>query len=179
MDWDNIQEMPIHHTERITTIEEINMIISYCINDVRSTKRIMQLSKDQIKLRQQLTTDYKINLFSASEARISKELFLHFLSEATGIPKYELRQLRTNRNIIVVKDLILPYVKFKTEIFQDLLDNFKMLMIDAQNTKNSFKYSLKYKGVKTDFGLGGVHGCAKPGVYKAEDGMIIITSDVN
>ena len=24
MDWDNIQEMPIHHTERITTIEEIN-----------------------------------------------------------------------------------------------------------------------------------------------------------
>jgi hypothetical protein len=45
-------------------------------------------------------------------------------------------------------------------------------------TKNGFKYSLSYKGVKTDFGLGGVHGAIKAGVYKSTKDTIIMTSDV-
>ena len=40
MDWDNILEMPIHHESAITTKEEIDTILEYCINDVRSTKEI-------------------------------------------------------------------------------------------------------------------------------------------
>jgi hypothetical protein len=178
MDWDNIQEMPIHHNTFIKTRAELDMIVTYCINDVRSTKRIMQLSKDQINLRQSLTAEYGIMLYSASEPRISKELFMLFLSKQTGIPKWELRQLRTNRTSITVRDLILPYTNFKTEVFQDLLENFKAVVIDPNNTKGGFKYSLKYKGVKTDFGLGGVHGCAASGIYESGNGMTIMTSDV-
>lgn len=178
MDWKNIQEMPIHHSTFITTQEQLDTTISYCINDVQSTKRIMHLSKDQINLRQGLTAEYKIMLYSASEPRISKELFMLFLSDKTGIPKWELRQLRTNRETITVRDLILPYTKFKTEVFQDLLDNFKMVVVNPNKTKDGFKYSLTYKGVKTDFGLGGVHGCTKPGIYQSGNGMTIMTSDV-
>jgi hypothetical protein len=178
MDWDNIQEMPIHHSKLIKTLNEIEMIIGYCKNDVNSTKRIMELSKDQINLRANLTAEYGISLYSASEPRISKELFMHFLSEKTGIAKYELRQLRTRRTAIHVKDLIVPYTKFNTRLFQDLLDNFKMVIIDPNVTKNGFKYSLSYKGVKTDFGLGGVHGAIKAGVYKSTEDTIIMTSDV-
>lgn len=178
MDWENIQEMPIHHSTRIKTMEQINLIISYCKNDVKSTKKIMQLSKEQITLRGALTDEYKIRLFSASEPRISKELFMHFLSKETGIQKYDLRQMRTNRSLIMVKDIIVPYVKFKTPIFQDLLDNFKAVVVNPNVTKGGFKYSLKYKEVQTDFGLGGVHGCTEPGVYVSGNGMIIMTSDV-
>ena len=178
MDWHNIQEMPIHHSALIKTMEEINMIIGYCFNDVESTKRVMELSKDQINLRVSLSNEYKVNLFSASEPRISKELFVGFLSDTTGISKYELKQLRTNRTIISAKDLILPYTNFKTDPFRNLLDNFNMVVINAQNTKGGFKYSMKYKGVKTDFGLGGVHGAAKSGIYKSGKGMTIMSSDV-
>ena len=35
-----------------------------------------------------------------------------------------------------------------------------------------------YRGVKTDFGFGGVHGSNKSGEYVSGNGMIIITSDV-
>ncbi len=178
MDWQNIQDMPIHHSTPITTTEQLRTVISYCINDVRSTKEIMKLSKEQIALRQTLTAEYKINLLSASEPRISKELFMDFLSKQTDTPKWELRQLRTYRENISVKDIILPYTHFKTETFQDLLDNFKMVVVNPNNTKGGFKYSINYKGVKTDFGLGGVHGCAKPGIYKAGNGMTIMSSDV-
>jgi hypothetical protein len=177
MDWTNIQEMPLHHSTVITT-QQIPMIVDYCKNDVSSTKRIMELSKDQINLRANLTAEYGVSLYSASEPRISKELFLLFLSKKVGISKYELKQYRTKRDLINIKDILVPYLKFSTPVFQDLLDNFKMVTINAANTKGGFKYSMQYKGVKTDFGLGGVHGARKSGIYKAGDGMIIMSSDV-
>lgn len=178
MDWYNIQEMPIHHATPVTTMEQLKIIVGYCVNDVRSTKRIMELSKSQIDLRNTLTKEYKLALMSASEPRISKELFLMFLSDHMNESKWELRSLRTHRDIIIIKDLILPYTKFQTPVFQDLLDNFKMISLDASKTKGGFKYSVIYKGVKTDFGLGGVHGCATPGMYSLEEGKLIMSSDV-
>jgi hypothetical protein len=178
MDWDNILEMPIHHTSAITTKEEIDTILEYCINDVRSTKEIFNRSKSQIGLRKELTKTYGINLFSASEPRISKELFGYYLSEKLNIPKKELRDMRTHRDIIKIKDIILPYIKFSSSEFSTLLQRFNALEISGKNLKGSFKYSLNYKDVKTDFGLGGVHGARKRGVYESNEEMIIMSSDV-
>ena len=178
MDWYNIQEMPIHHSTMIYTQEEVDTITTYCINDVKSTKAILLLSKEQIALRKTLTNEYNINLYSASEPRISKELFLHFLSQKTGIKKYDLKQLRTNRAQIIVGDIILPYIKFKRKEFNNIFEKFKSLVIDTKETKGGFKYSVTHKGVKTDYGLGGLHGATKSGIYEAKDGMIIMTSDV-
>jgi hypothetical protein len=177
MDWHNIMDMPIHHTTEITA-DQIPEIIIYCINDVKSTKQIMFLCKEQIDLRRQLTTEYDIDLYSASEPRISKELFLHFLSKATDIKKYQLKQMRTNRIKITVKDIILPYIKFKTATFQNLLKKFQDVILYPGETKGGFKYSVRYKGVQTDYGLGGIHGARSTKVYTPEEDMIIMTSDV-
>ena len=177
MDWINIIDMPIAHTSEILE-SQIPEIINYCINDVRSTKQIMHLSKEHINLRRALTEEYNIDLFSASEPRISKELFLHFLSKQTGIKKYELRQMRTHRPQIVVNDIILPYVEFKTATFQNLLKKFKEVVIYPGETKGGFKYSAQYKGVKSDYGLGGIHGARTSRVYESTEDMIIMTSDV-
>lgn len=178
MDWFNIQEMPIHHSTYIRTQAQIDQIMQYCINDVRSSKKIMELSKSQINLRGSLSKEYGINLYSASEPKIAKELFLMFLSKKTGIKKSDIKTFRTFRERIVVKDIILPYIKFERKEFQDILVKFKELIIDANNTKSGFKYSMTHKSVRTDFGLGGVHGARSSGVYEAKEGMIIITSDV-
>jgi hypothetical protein len=177
MDWKNIMDMPIHHESTITA-QQIPSIIKYCINDVRATKAIMHLSKSQIELRRALTEEYNIDLFSASEPRISKELFLHFLSEETGIKKYDLKQMRTNRSMITVKDIILPYIEFKTATFQHLLKKFQEVVIYPGQTKGGFKYSVQYKGVKTDYGLGGIHGARTSRVYNSDADMVIMTSDV-
>ena len=177
MDWRNIIDMPIHHTANVT-LEQIPLIITYCINDVKSTKQIMNLSKEQIALRKTLTEEYNINLFSASEPRISKELFLHFLSGHTGIKKWDLRKMRTHRSKIVVKDIILPYIQFKTATFENLLKKFQEVEIYPGQTKGGFKYSVQYKGVKTDYGLGGIHGARSTKVYESTQDMVIMTSDV-
>ena len=177
MDWHNIKDMPIHHSVEIKE-HQIPEIIDYCTNDVRSTKKIMELSKSQIALRGQLTEEYGIDLYSASEPRISKELFLYFLSKQTGIKSYELKKLRTKRDKIVVKDIILPYINFTTAPFQKLLSKFQDVIIYPGETKGGFKYSVQYKGMKTDFGLGGIHGARTSKVYNSTEDTIIMTSDV-
>ncbi len=178
IDWFNLQEMPIHHSREVDNFKDINLVKDYCCNDVKSTKKIMELCSDQINLRGTLTGEYNIPLFCASEPRISKELFLLFLNRITGIPKYELRQLRTRRNQIVVKDILLPYIKFERPEFQGLLEAYKKLIIDPQKIKGSFKYEIEHKGVHTEYGLGGLHGATKSGIYEETEDMIIMTSDV-
>jgi len=176
--WYNVQDMPIPHTTRITKPEQLKDIARYCRNDVSSTKRIMQLVQGQINLRNTLTKTYGINLLSASEPRISKELFLMFLSQKMNANPYDLKKLRTFRNSIKLKDIILPYINFDDlPIFKNMLDTFKGVTLNPNDTRGGFKHSIKYKGLKTDFGLGGVHG-AKKGIYTAEDGMTIMSSDV-
>ena len=65
MDWENILDMPIHHTSKIDNQEDLDTILEYCINDVRSTKEIFNRSTDLIRLRKELTNTYGINMFSA------------------------------------------------------------------------------------------------------------------
>ena len=178
MDWDNMVDMPLPHDTNITTKQQLDMIVGYCINDVDSTKEIFNQCKPLIALRKNLTDQYGINLYSASEPRISKELFAYYLGKELGIPKYELKKLRTYRNVIKVKDIILDYIEFATPEFNNLLEKFKTVEINPNFTKGGFKYSVIYKEVKTDFGLGGAHGCNKPGVYESDEDNIIMSSDV-
>lgn len=178
MDWYSVQDMPIHHTTSITTVAQLKTIAGYCRNDVASCKEIMNRSRNAINLRGQLSKTYNIDLYSASEPRISRELFLYFLSKKTGVDKYALRDQRTYRDIIRVRNIILPYIQFnEIPVFQELLKHFQELTIFPNQTRGGFEYMINYKGVKTHFGLGGVHG-AKKGVYESGNGMLIITSDV-
>jgi hypothetical protein len=176
MDWENVEEMPHPHFEPIQNPQDLRDVISYCINDVMSTKQILEHSKEQIRLRQVLTKEYGIDLYSASEPRISKELFLYFLEQKTGIEKAELKRLRTPRTHIVLGDCILDYVQFQTPEFQKMIDYFRKTVITS--TKDGFKYRVDYRGVKTDYGLGGIHGAREAGVYEAKPGWTIMTSDV-
>ena len=178
MDWQNILDMPIHHETEIRTQEDLDTILEYCINDVKSTKEIYNRSKSQVGLRKELTKTYDINMFSASEPRISKEIFGYYLSQNLNIPKRDLKQMRTYRDTIKVKDIILPYVSFTSPEFKLLHERFKSLEIDASKLKGSFKYHINYKDVKTHFGLGGAHGATAKGMYESTDDMLIMSSDV-
>ncbi len=184
-DWKDMQEMPIFHGQYVDTWEDINMVVSYCINDCKSTKHGFLLSKDQITLRKDLSKEFDLPLMSASEPRLSRELFLLFLSEKMGMNKYDLRQLRTFRREIRIKNIIVPYTSFKTKEFQDLQKYFESRVIDKLDPtgqrlvlKGALSYEVKYRGMSTFFGSGGVHGATKSGVYEPKEGEIIMTSDV-
>jgi hypothetical protein len=185
MDWKNMQEMPIHHGQYIDTMDQINTIITYCCNDVSSTKNILLLCKDQVTLRKELSKEYNLNLMSASEPKLSKELFLHFLSKKTGISKYDLRQMRTKRTRIDIKDIILPYIDFTDPILKSAYTHFQNTVIENADTtvemlilKGKGKYGMNHKNMRIDLGLGGIHGAIREGILESVDNTIIMTSDV-
>lgn len=176
MDWYNIEEMPIHHATEIFTKEEYDLIIEYCINDVLSTKKLIELSKEQIDLRISLTKDYKLNLLSASETKITKDLFMEFLSKKTGIDKKDLKKGRTNRGSIDIKEVIFPYIEFKTPEFNNVLNYFKSCIITS--TKSSIDYKLNYNGHMLSYGQGGIHSSIKKGnIIESSSEYMIIDSD--
>jgi hypothetical protein len=194
MDWYNVEEMPHPHYERVIDKDTLDMIVKYCINDVMSTKAIFNMKDSkgtkvmasQINLRAKLSETYNVNLYSASEPKISKEIFLHFLSEKLGIDKRVIKEMRTYRKNVVIRDIILPCVKFETPEFIGVHNWFKNLVVDTaildgteeELKKKGPKYSMKHKGVPTDYALGGIHGCIRPGVYVPKPGRKIVSVDV-
>jgi hypothetical protein len=90
----------------------------------------------------------------------------------------DFKSLRTYRESIPVKDIILPYTEFKSEEFKNLLEAFKELVIDPEKTKDAFKHCIKTKGITIDYGLGGVHGSRLPGIYKSDAKYSLESFDV-
>ena len=178
MDWENLQDMPIHHTEQIITMDQVDMIVGYCKNDVLSTKKILYKSSGQISLRKTLTKEYDINLTNASEPKIAKEIFLDLLSKEMGIKKYDLKQSRTIHSQVNISELILPYVNFKQYNLKCLHNYFKSVVVEPDKTKGALSYTVLEKDISIDFGLGGVHGATKPGIYKSSEDYVILSVDV-
>ncbi|NCD06170.1 MAG: hypothetical protein EOL97_08630 [Spirochaetia bacterium] len=192
MDWENVEEMPHDFREPVNTKEELEVVVSYCINDVSSTKAVYnfkdkkgeQVMISQINLRGQLSKEFKLGLHSAAEPKIAKDVFLHFLSKKMNINKKELSLKRTYRDFVKLKDVILPYITFKNEKFIGVKKWFESLTIDTAVLKEEEEKTKGPKNVKTintaefTYGLGGVHACAKSGVYKSENGRVIKSCDV-
>jgi len=176
MDWQNVEEMPHRHDQPVTNIHELEKIIKYCINDVTSTKEIFKASKEQIALRKSLSDEYGLNLYSASETKIARELFCHFLSKKTGISKYELKKMKTERDVVYLGECIFPYIEFECTEFKELLMFFKGKVI--KETKGALNHKIFYKDIDIYYGLGGIHGSREGGIYEAKDGFTIMTSDV-
>lgn len=175
--FDNIQEMPIHHSEKINK-DDIKTVLSYNWNDVHATYEFFKLIKFETDLRISLSNEYNLNLLNASEPRLAKEIFAKFLSEESGIDKSELKKLKTRRSIINVNEIIFPYIKFQTPELNILLEQIKKLKIDANNTKDSFEKVFTYHEIETVMGLGGIHACCESGLYKTNDKLVMEDIDV-
>jgi hypothetical protein len=175
-DWPNLQDMPIHHTTKVTTEEEINMITKYCINDVESTKKILHLSKPLVNVRRNIKNKYGLECMNYSNTRLGSQLLLGLYCQATERDKNEVKELRTYRSGIPIKDILFDYISFQTAPFQSFLEKLKNKTI--YNTKNDFKFNLKFKGYDFHYGAGGIHQCIKPGKYYADDNLIIKDLDV-
>ena len=178
MRWSKVQDLPFHYTHWVEA-SEIDAIQEYCRNDVMSTYQFYLESKDKIKFRKRMSKEYRISFTNYPDVKIGEELLIFENAKALNITPRELRELRTKRDFIKLKDVMLPYIKFQSKHFNMALDYFKNAVIDASNTKDALKHSVIYGGVKYDYGLGGIHGTCGNGVYKSDDKGDLILVDVS
>lgn len=63
------------------------------------------------------------------------------------------------------------------ELYERLKDNNIRLQKISQS-KKSFSFSVRYGGIRIDYGVGGIHGCIEPGVYTSSKTYKILDIDV-
>lgn len=168
-----IQESPFNHDDKITK-DDLESLIEYCWEDVDATTDFIERNFHEIELRYNLSKQYDLNLINASEPNMAREIFGKYLSKEMKIPMKELRNMKTIRNKISLKDIIFPYISFVTPDFNNILKIVSSTDIDASpNQVPVFKHNFNFKELEVDLGLGGIHGCIKKGIYEIVDPKII------
>ena len=176
MNYPNVKEMPINHNISVLTDDQVQQVLDYNLNDVMATKAFYDRSLDKLKLRKDIKVKYGLDCINFSDSRIGESLVLDLYCKKIGANKWDIKELRTHRPTIALKDCIFNYIKFESKEFNDLLDKFNNKIITQ--TKGAIKNSVIFHGFKYDYGAGGIHGCIKAGVYEANENYVIIDADV-
>jgi hypothetical protein len=176
MNFPNVVEMPIDHHTAVLSEDQVKEVLSYNLNDVLATEEFFKRSKDKIQLRKDLTGAYNIPCINFSDSRIGEQLMLKLYCEKSGKDYWTVKEMRTHRSQIALSECIFDYIKFESKEFNGLLEKLKKSVVFE--TKGALEESIIYKGFRYDYGLGGIHGCIKPGIYESDDDHIIIDADV-
>lgn len=169
---DRVQDLP-YKFDRNLKLEQFDHVIDYCKNDVRATRNFAEKCTDLIKLRLSQDKQYpELRLRNKPDSSVGETLFLHFMSESMGIDKKVLKQMRTERESMPIKDILLPYINFKTKEFQ-LIHNWY-----SNSMSGSLEQSVWYGGIEYVFGEGGIHASWENKIFEADEKYEIIDIDV-
>jgi len=176
MNWNKIQDLPYKYDE-ILSFDKFDNVIEYCINDVDATELFFKKSEKMVELRfTQQSENMHLELFNKSDSSIGEALFLDLMSEKLQIEKKHLKKMQTRRDTIELKDVILPYIKFKTPEFNSVLEFFKEQII-TESTKDAFKHLMVFDGMEYFYGLGGLHAARNNSIFKSDEENIVLSVD--
>ena len=182
----NIEEMPFDHTHECTS-EDVEKILAYNKNDVIATVKFFLTTigntdysiykgKNKLDLRIKLRDKFEIPCLNYPDVKIGEELILKLYCDRTGKKPWDVRQMRTKRPLIYLKDCIPSWAVFKTPEFQELKQKFANTVITK--IKGEFDASLIYHSIQMFYGTGGVHSSAEPQIFESNDDYIIVDEDI-
>lgn len=186
MRMENVEEMPFNHTHWCSE-EDIKSILLYNLNDVKATTLFFFITigktdnpvykgKDKISLRLNLNKKYKLGCLNFPDVKIGEQLILKLYCDKTGSRKWDIKQLKSPRSNINLKDCVPKWASFKTREFNQLLNKINSTIIS--NTKGEFNESVIFHNIKMEYGTGGLHSNADPGIYKSDNEWCIYDQDV-
>lgn len=183
----NVEEMPINHRKWCTPEDEL-VVLDYNKNDVLATYEFFKITlgktenplyknKNLLDLRQNLKKKFNINCLNYSDVKLGEQLMLKLYCDLTNKKISDLKKSGgTNRNSVKLKDCIPSWANFNSKEFNSLKKKFEETVIS--NIEDDFSTSIIYNGIQLDYGLGGCHGCIKPGIYESNDMQLIVDQDV-
>lgn len=170
----NIEDSPYSHLDSINTPKKAKEMVSYCIRDVSETKAIHKESIINIKQRIELSKVFNLTLYSLSDPSMGEKIILNTLRVDKSAP--------LEYDIIHCKDVILskiketPLVKIAKEYFNQI--SIKKVKDSFDFKKDTEAYDYSFRNATITWGMGGIHGIEKPGIYKSDEEYIIKTCDV-
>lgn len=169
---EKVQDLP-YKFDRPLHSSTFDEVLEYCKNDVIATRKFGEAMTDLIKLRISQDKQYpELRLRNKSDSSVGEALFLHFMSESMNVPMKELKVMRTHRGELDVKDIVLPYINFKTPEFQGILDWYK------SSRTGGLEKTVKFGGIDFVFGEGGIHASWENKIFEADDEHDVLDIDV-
>ncbi len=176
MNMDNVMEMPISHTQEVISGEEAKSILEYNLYDVVATYQFYKRSLEKVELRKIIQAKYDLPCMNWNNGKIGEQLILKLYCEKTNKKYWDVKNQRTYRSEIALRDCVPNNIKFDNAKFNTLLEYFNSKTVTS--TKGSVDYSLIHKGIKYYYGTGGIHAAIKCGIYESDDHFIIKSCDV-
>jgi len=123
---DNIEDLPFP-VGTVLDDRQKETLIKYNKHDVLETLKFYHYSYEALKLRAELTEQFGFDCTNFNDTKIGKQLFINSLEKERPGVCYTVtdrgRKInQTKRDKIVIKDCILPYIKFERPEFKAILD---------------------------------------------------------
>jgi len=187
MDFDNIEEMPIHHAKENMTQQEILETIYYCHNDVKATHEFYKITtgdtehplykgNNQIALRLDIQEEFGIPCLNYSDSKIGDEMIKKFYCQEKNITYNSLPKKGFFRKEVKASNCIADYITFVTPELQKFLKHVKKQVFTMTD---DFKESLPFYDNVYTFAKGGLHTENKPKIFEADESTEIIDWDVS
>lgn len=195
-----MQELPFHHLTNLTK-EQAIIVRDYNVNDLDVTELLFDALATQIKLREELGSEYGLDLRSKSDAQIAEAVIASELAKlGTKGKKVELpHDWKFNYQVP-------HFMEFKTPVLQQLLEFVRIIPFELspsgkpkfphnlqelaqpfpllkvikkeKDGKRSFAIEIKFGGNKYTVAMGGLHTCEEKISHYSNNEVILIDRDV-
>lgn len=176
MHYKNVQEYN-GDFETSLPIDEIDKMIAYNTNDVESTTELLNQLEKEIELRLFIEQEHGIDCLSMDSVKMAETFLLEKYSEKSGIPKNVIKEMRSPMDYIPLKDVILPFIKYKNPKLQDVLEDMKKQIVYSKERKG-YEKKFVLSNVVYSIGVGGIHSIHTPKIFLPKDDEHIGHADV-
>jgi DNA polymerase elongation subunit (family B) len=174
-----MQDLPIEHTASISPADRL-ILEPYCINDLDTTIELYQILAPGIKLRQEMSVQYGMDLRSKSDAQIAEAVIRSEIEKRKGRKVYKPEYAENYTFFYTIP----PFVQFKTKQLNDVLEliriaEFKLSdkgAVEAPKEIEEAKFTIN--GTTYQMGIGGLHSCEKTINHVADANTLLIDRDV-
>lgn len=176
MHYKNVQEYD-GDFDRNIPLDKIDEMIAYNINDVESTTELLNRLKEQIDLRLFIEQEHGIDCLSMDSVKMAETFLLEKYSEKSGIPKNVIKEMRSPMDYIPLKDVILPFIRYKNPKLQDVLEDMKKQVVYSKERKG-YENKFVISNVVYSVGVGGIHSIHTPKIFRPGEDEFIGHADV-
>lgn len=165
MHYDNVLEYE-KGFDKCVIGKDVDKVIEYNINDVNSTEKLLKIldNKGEIELRLFIEKEYGINALSMDSVKFGETILAKKICEQMRINKKQLEQMRSPMDYIPLKDVILPFIKYKNPKLQEVLEDMKKQVVYSRERKGYEKMFI-ISGTTFSVGVGGIHSINTPEIF--------------
>lgn len=184
LNWTNVMDLPYHPGSKVAKFKD--EVLFYNHNDTAFTKHLYIKMYDEVKLRFDVSKEYKVDVISSSRSIMGSKLMqMMYLQEHPHLTKKDLESMSTKYKTIHFKDIISKKIHFTSnQTLMNIKEKLENYTVHAGNSEYITNDNIHFNEVfiigktKYTMGVGGLHSVNEPEIIRSGNGINIIDADV-